>query len=250
MVHVNAEYLNYTATLCGEVKDASYEMAGIAGETSRRLDVLDVGCGIGVDTTAIARYVAPGSRVVGVDVDPAMISAAVERARSLGLEGVEHLCLDAGQVDFAGEFDVVRAERLFQHLGEPSRVLGNMVRAARPGGRVLIVDTDWSTLRCSAFDEATNDAIARAYSEKLTFGPNLDVFAELFQQHGLRHVAVRTIGVRLDHDDYMKASKFPELVGEVFDGVTAERLSAMLATAPRHDNFAAIDVVLITGVVP
>jgi len=43
-------------------------------------------------------------------------------------------------------FDSCRSERLFQHLVEPERALSEMIRVTKPGGWIVVVDTDWGTL--------------------------------------------------------------------------------------------------------
>src|SRR5947207_2574134 len=47
--------------------------------------ILDVGCGTGDAARAIAQLVAPGGRVVGVDVEPTMIAEAVRRTAESGV---------------------------------------------------------------------------------------------------------------------------------------------------------------------
>ena len=50
-------------------------------------------------------------------------------------------------------FDVVMSERVFQHLSDPGGALVEMVRVCRPGGAVLVADTDWGTLAIDVEDE-------------------------------------------------------------------------------------------------
>lgn len=249
MVYVDSSYLNYTATLCGQVKDESYEIAGVR-PGGGKLDLLDVGCGVGIDTLKVAQMVAPGSRVVGVDFDPGMAEEANRRAKERGLPNAQHFVGNVEELSFDSEFDVVRAERLFQHLRNPARALAGMVKAARPGGKVLVVDTDWSTLRCVAFDAEDNAAVASAYFGTLTFAANANRMKGLFLEAGLQDVETKTIGIVLTRDDYQRASKMSDLMTRVFDEVTCRRLQNKLDAAHGTDErFGVLDVFLVWGTV-
>jgi SAM-dependent methyltransferase len=95
--------------------------------------VLDVGCGPGSDVLA--------ARAIGLDRSLVML----ERAREL--TGRSVVAGDAAALPFAdAAFDGVRADRLVQHVDDPSRVLDELVRVVAPGGVVVVVDPDQGTL--------------------------------------------------------------------------------------------------------
>jgi 2-polyprenyl-3-methyl-5-hydroxy-6-metoxy-1,4-benzoquinol methylase len=98
--------------------------------------VLDVGCGEGVLTEQWARRLnpAPPTRVVGVDLADPKLAAEWAKRRHPNLEfqvmSVEHL-------EFAaGEFDLVAATEVLEHVEAPERALAEMARVA---GRWLLV---------------------------------------------------------------------------------------------------------------
>jgi ubiquinone/menaquinone biosynthesis C-methylase UbiE len=109
--------------------------------------VLDVGCGPGTDTVPLADLVGPTGRVCGVDQDAAVIRMAYEAAATAAAsEWVRHRQADAAALPFdTGFFDGCRSERLFQHLPDPVPALAEMVRTARPGGWIAVLDTDWAS---------------------------------------------------------------------------------------------------------
>jgi SAM-dependent methyltransferase len=120
--------------------------------------VLDVGCGTGVDLQALAELVGPTGRVVGVESSAEMLAQARERTRGLP---VDVRLGDAQRLDLPdGSFDGCRADRVFQHLEDPRQAMRELVRVARPGGRVAVVDTDWGTLVVAAADRAVTRRIA------------------------------------------------------------------------------------------
>ncbi|MGN6563545.1 MAG: methyltransferase domain-containing protein, partial [Thermomicrobiales bacterium] len=92
--------------------------------------VLDVGCGVGVDTLPLARLVGPAGRVEGVDVDAAAVAEANRRAAAAGMrEWVEHQVCDAETLPFADDsFDACHSERVFMHLIRPEAVFAEIVR--------------------------------------------------------------------------------------------------------------------------
>lgn len=133
--------------------------------------MLDVGCGIGQLARAMARAAGPGGRVVGVERDPAQIEEGARQARA---EGEEGLC-DIRQGDAAnpplrdeewGSFDIAHGRFILEHVADPARVVRAMVRAVRPGGRVVLEDDDHDVLRfhpaVPEFEEAWR-AYMRAY---------------------------------------------------------------------------------------
>jgi 2-polyprenyl-3-methyl-5-hydroxy-6-metoxy-1,4-benzoquinol methylase len=102
--------------------------------------VADIGCGLGWSSIGIATGY-PAARVDGFDVD----APSIERARQLAEEAgvadrVTFSLVDAGQLDRAGEYDLVAAFECVHDLPDPVAVLGAMRRLVRPGGTVLVVD--------------------------------------------------------------------------------------------------------------
>ncbi|MET0398290.1 MAG: methyltransferase domain-containing protein [Longimicrobiaceae bacterium] len=161
--YVDPAYLDAAARLAAEGKRLSYERMRIAAGA----EVLDVGCGPGTDTVPLAERVGPAGRVTGVDRDPAMVAEADRRAAEAGVAGrVEHLRADATALPLARDrFHAVRCERLFLHLADPEAALAEMVRVARPGGRVVVMDTDWGTRSVDTPEVELERRMARVLAE-------------------------------------------------------------------------------------
>lgn len=89
--------------------------------------VLDVGCGEGFITREWAARIAPG-RVVGVDLDDPHLHDEWEKAPAANLD---YRVMQAENLGFAdGEFEMVSAIEVLEHVGDPERVLAEMVRCS------------------------------------------------------------------------------------------------------------------------
>jgi SAM-dependent methyltransferase len=104
---------------------------------------LDLGCGPRGILDLLAETVGPGGRVVGLDADPAHVTAARQFAFSQGLANIEVLTGDARHTGLPAEsFDLVHTRTLLVTIPEPAEVVAEMARLARPGGLVASQEAD------------------------------------------------------------------------------------------------------------
>ena len=97
----------------------------------RGRQVLDVGCGPGTTTLAVARRLAPGGRCVGIDISAPMIEFARERAANDGAP-VSFICADAQTYAFeAASFDTIMSRFGVMFFGDSVAAFANLRRAAR-----------------------------------------------------------------------------------------------------------------------
>jgi SAM-dependent methyltransferase len=92
--------------------------------------VLDVGCGSGPTTLALAAEVGPEGEVVGADIAPAMLAAATARAADAGARNVRFVEADL-QVDDLGEglFDAAFSQFGVMFFADPGEAFTNIRRA-------------------------------------------------------------------------------------------------------------------------
>ncbi len=142
--YVDPDYLDLAARLLLPSKLRTYELM----ELQEGHRVLDLGCGPASDTIALAGMVGETGRVVGVDADDEMVHEANERANAAELAGrVTHEQADAASLPFDDDsFDSCRSERVFQHLPDPAAALAELIRVTRPGGRIVVLDTDYGSV--------------------------------------------------------------------------------------------------------
>ncbi len=99
--------------------------------------VLDVGCGAGTTTLALAKEVGNAGRVVGIDISRRSVTCARERIKRAGLLNAEIILADARSYPFApGSFDLVFSRFGVMFFPEPVDALINLSRSMRKGGRL------------------------------------------------------------------------------------------------------------------
>ncbi len=112
--------------------------------------VVDFGCGLAQLTRGLAR--AAGVPALGIERSAEQIAEALRQAREAGEEAL--IELRAGDVNAPplgpgewGTFDVAHARFVLEHVTAPLGVVRAMVRAVRPGGRIVLEDDDHWVLR-------------------------------------------------------------------------------------------------------
>jgi len=110
-----------------------------------RITAIDVGCGSGFLTRLIAKGLQGQGKAIGVDIDEKLLSSARELADAEGLHSLmEFRKASAYQLPFPDNFaDVVACHTLLYILGRPLEALREMIRIARPHGRVVAIEPDY-----------------------------------------------------------------------------------------------------------
>jgi ubiquinone/menaquinone biosynthesis C-methylase UbiE len=139
---------------------ALFSRAGIRPD----MKCVDLGCGGGEVTFELARLVAPGGSVTGVDMDEVKLGLARKAAVERGVSNVEFLARNVNDWDEPDTYDVVYARFLLQHLSRPVDLLRRMWAAARSGGLVIVEDPDFDGWCCHPPNEGF-DFFVRAYAE-------------------------------------------------------------------------------------
>ena len=110
----------------------------LAGKTA-----LDVGCGAGLLTEPLVRL---GASVTGIDASPEVIAVAQEHAREMALE-IDYRAGDVQQLE--GQFDLVTAMEVIEHVADPSAFLKALAKRLAPDGLLILSTpnaTAWSRL--------------------------------------------------------------------------------------------------------
>jgi ubiquinone/menaquinone biosynthesis C-methylase UbiE len=162
--------------------------------------VLDVGCGFGDTTQAIARLVEPGGVAVGVDAAARFIEAARDEAREAGVANARFEVADVEVTTFDEPFDLAFSRFGTMFFANPVAALRNVRAALVPGGMLAMVvwrrreDNDW-VYRAQTIVERI---VSRPEDyEEPTCGPGpfsmsgADTTSEIVQRAGFEHVTLR-----------------------------------------------------------
>jgi arsenite methyltransferase len=130
--------------------------------------VLDVGSGPGLLVAEMAQAVGPAGHVTGLDVSDAMLALGQRRCVDLaGVGRASFVKADATALPFAdGAFDVAVSTQVYEYVADVPTALAELYRVLRPGGRTLILDTDWDSIVWHATDAKQMARLLAAWMER------------------------------------------------------------------------------------
>lgn len=110
--------------------------------------VIDYGCGPGGLAVELARRVAPGGRVHGVDLNPLFLERARERAKRDGVEALIELHrTDGDRIPLDSRLaDRLVCKNVMEYVPDVAATLAEFRRVLTPGGLAHVIDSDWGLL--------------------------------------------------------------------------------------------------------
>ena len=172
-----------------------------AGAKSRR-QVLDVGCGTGSTTLAVARLLGANARCIGVDISQPMIAAAQARAER-DRSPARFICADAQTYNFEpASIDMIMSRFGVMFFAEPVVAFANLRQAARDNGELEVIA--WRSAAENAFMTTAERAAAPLLPHlpvRRADGPGQFAFADaphvrdILEESGWTAIDVRPIDV-------------------------------------------------------
>ena len=198
--------------------------AGPIGPENR---ILDVGCGFGLETLRIAKN-APAETVFGIDKSRQFIEVARKRAREAGLD-IDLRAGDAEALPYSDDmFDTVRAERLLMYLDDFGKAVEEMVRVAKPGGRIALIEAEFTSTTVNH----PNRALARRVLDH-----EIDTAVTTNWLPGPLYNLLRSLRLR-DVDFATRVVVFPQgLARTYFGGIGRHAAEAGAITAQEGDEW-------------
>lgn len=217
-IYVTAEYLKKRAHDEAAVNQESYRMLQIEKGNS----VLELGCGPGTAISAFYKAAVPDGVILSFDCDSKMMQQA--RAATKRYHNVIGLVGDAHRLPFKdSQFDRVYAKRLFQVLPPNSApiLLSEMHRVLKPGGVLVLVDTDWTSVGVNFSDLELERRLTSFFRDRMR--PNGLAGRQLLamtQQAGFKNVDAKVMSIVIRDFDETPFNEW----------LTTEALKAKVAT--------------------
>lgn len=157
------------------------------------LSVLDVGSGPGYTALELGRRVGANGRVVGVDINETFVARANERAKEQSLTHVHFQRAAFPPLPFAdGAFERVFCKNVLEYVDSAEATVKEIARVITPGGKVLLIDSDWDMLALDVSDEPLHGRILRAVKTTATREPRIGrKLPRLCKAAGLSDIAVQ-----------------------------------------------------------
>jgi SAM-dependent methyltransferase len=174
-----------------------FQKAGLAPG----MQVLDLGCGAGDISMLAAELVGPTGFVTGIDLDPAVLALARQRAQDSGLTWSRFERGDAANFTTTERFDAVVGRFVLMYQADPVATLRHVASFLATGGLIVVQEPDFRV------GIATSPTVALWQQVQ-------DWIAETFRRGGVHH----DIGGRLYHVFRLAGLPGPTLVEHITAG--------------------------------
>jgi SAM-dependent methyltransferase len=130
--------------------------------------VLDIGSGPGLLACEMAAEVGAVGSVSGIDASESMLALARAQRPPKGSAEIRFVAGDACALPFADEsFHAAVATQVYEYVQDMPAALGEAFRVLRPGGRLLVLDTDWGSIVWHSSDAERMLRVLAAWDEHL-----------------------------------------------------------------------------------
>lgn len=142
--------------------------------------VLEAGCGVGAQTTVLAKH-SPGARFVAVDISEESLVQAKRLTDAEGIENVQFEYQDVNALTFeTNAFDHVFVCFVLEHMNDPVKTLLELKRVLKEGGTMTVIEGDHGSAYFHPDSEAARKAIRCQVSLQARSGGNANIGRSLY----------------------------------------------------------------------
>ncbi len=219
------------------------DVAAQRDEVLRALDprpgerVLDLGVGPGLLAAAVAERVGTDGGVAGIDVSPDMLAIARTRRLAHGAATPQFLEGSVTALPFAdASFDAAVCTQVYEYVADLPLALREAARVLRPGGRLVVLDTDWDSIVWRSSDDARMARVLAAWDAHLVHRALPRALPELLGDAGFTVAEVRVVPLlNVGYDPQTYSAGMRDLIAGF---VTGHGVGEAEATAWREDLLA------------
>ena len=196
------------ANMLAQSNEESTKLLIRMSQLSKSDTVLDVACGPGLLACALASY---AQNVTGIDLVPAMIEKAQKTQQEKSLSNIDWKIGEILPLPFVdSSFSVVVCRYAFHHFLKPEAVLKEMIRVAKPKGKVAVIDVFTS----SAAQSDVYDKVEKLKDPSHVRTLPLAELQAMAVRAGLINSKVEFYRIEFGLEDNLKAS-FPDKKSDI-----------------------------------
>jgi arsenite methyltransferase len=166
--------------------------------------VIDIGTGPGFLAADMAAAVGASGRIHGIDTSDAMLQLAKERCGAS--PWIDFQPGSATQLPVAAaSFDVAVSVQVFEYIADVDRAIAEAFRVLKPGGRAVVVATDWDSVLWHSEDPERMRRIFHAFEEHCAFSNLPRTLGPRLRRAGFAEpkvTAIAQFNPTLDRDTY------------------------------------------------
>ena len=179
---------------------------------------IDIGCGPGLTTEGLARAVGPSGQVLGIDIAQPMLAIAARRCASLPQVRFERCDVNALAAADAS-VDIVLASQVYEYVETIDAALRELARVIRPGGRAVLVDTDWESAVWASSDDQRMRRVLETWNEHIPHPQLPRTLKRRMEAAGFANVRVEVVPLlNLAYDPRTYSVGMMKLIGDFAAG--------------------------------
>ena len=179
----------------------------------------EVGAGTGSIAELLARHVGPGGHVLAIDTDTRFLDPLAGATISVARQDITTTPVPPGQ------FDLIHARLLLEHLPQRDTVLASLAVGLAPGGWLLVEDLDWATAEVIDPPSAVYGRVTGACREFMRSRGYDPEYARRLPRHlaaaGLTDVGAHAIAMQVRSDAVRGIPQWELLVDQLAPGLLA-----------------------------